>query len=108
MATAAEVLRLRRMIDEPSTDTYSDSDLSTFLDASENIDLAAADLWLEKAASLARLVNVSESGSSRSLSDLHKNALLMASNFSSSGRTEIAEEEETASSRTRVNSIVRS
>ncbi len=107
MATAAEISRLRRMIDEPGTDTYSDSDLSAFIDISDNIELAASDLWMEKAASLARLVNVSESGSSRSLSDLHKNALLMSSNFSAAGQTEAAAEE-APTSRTRINSIVRS
>jgi hypothetical protein len=107
MATEAQVSRLRRMIDEASTDTYSDSDLSSIIDISENLELAASDIWMEKAASLARLVNVSESGSSRSLSDLHKNALLMSSNYSSAGRADIVQEE-AAVSRTRVNSIVRS
>lgn len=41
----------------------------------------AADIWREKAASYAGLVSVSESGSSRQMSDLHKNAIAMAKAF---------------------------
>lgn len=106
MATVQEIARLRRMVNEPTADTYSDADLSGLIDLSENLDTAAADIWQEKAAALAYLVNVSESGSSRNLSDLQKNALSLAASFRASGAEEVAVTEETAS-RTRVNKIVR-
>lgn len=78
MASAEELLRLRRMVGEPGTDTYSDEALSALLAANPSLESVAAGIWQEKAANYAELVNVSESGSSRSLSDLHKNALRFA------------------------------
>lgn len=81
MATSDQVAQLRRMVGEPTTDTYTDGALSAVWDAAGSADGAAAVVWREKAASYAELVTTSESGSSRSMSDLHKNALAMASYY---------------------------
>lgn len=82
MATAEEIAAFRLLIDE-SDDVapYDDLALSARLDAATSEQALAKQIWLEKAASYAGMVNTSESGSSRSLSDLHKNALAMAKGF---------------------------
>lgn len=81
MASEEDIARLRRMIDDPagSTATYQNSELEALLDSSEgNFEAVASDLWREKAAGYARLVDVVESGSQRKMGSLHKNALEMA------------------------------
>jgi hypothetical protein len=80
MATLEEVTQLRRLTTYTETDPYDDPDLSAMIDVL-GLNKAAARLWNEQAASLAKLVNTSESGSSRSLGDAHKNALAMAKYF---------------------------
>jgi len=78
MATVDEVAMLRRMTDIAHDDTlYTDAVLAGIIDASASIEAAAAQVWTEKAASFAGSVDMSESGSSRSLSQLHKHALEM-------------------------------
>lgn len=81
MATIAEIAQLRPLINDPDAVAYSDEELSAAIDAAGGVDGAAADIWTQKAAAAATLVNVSESGSSRSLGDLQKNALAMAKQF---------------------------
>lgn len=84
MATVDELAALRRAINEPvNAEPYTDDYLGFWIDSLGSPDAAAGILWTHKAAEYASLVNVSESGSSRSLSDLHKNALAMAERFSS-------------------------
>lgn len=78
MASSEDVARLRRMADEPGTSTYTDEALSALIDAEGSLDAAAAVVWREKAAAAATLVNTSESGSSRSMQQVHQNALEMA------------------------------
>lgn len=79
MATAEEIAAFRLLIDE-SADAlpYDDVSLSLRLDAAASPQALGREIWLEKAAKYSSLVNVSESGSSRSMSDLNKNALAMA------------------------------
>jgi len=60
---------------------HSDADLGTMID-DIGLESSAARLWEENATQTATLVNVSESGSSRSLGDIHKNALAMAKFYS--------------------------
>lgn len=82
MATAEEIAAFRLLIDEANDALpYDDASLSLRLDDATSTEALAKQIWLEKAASYAALVNVSESGSSRSMSDLHKNALNMAKTF---------------------------
>lgn len=83
MATAEQIASFRLLIDEAEDRApYDDISLSNRIDAAASSQALASEIWLEKAASYAALVNVTESGSSRSMSDLHKNALAMAKGFS--------------------------
>lgn len=81
MATAEEIEGLRLLVAEPDETTYTDAALGGILDAASSPNEAAATIWTQKAAAAATLVNVSESGSSRSLGDIQKNALAMAKVF---------------------------
>lgn len=83
MASADELAALHRAANVPASDTtYPDDMLSELID-SLGVDGAAAQIWREKAAASAEMVDTTESGSSRKLSDLHKNALDMAAGFAS-------------------------
>lgn len=106
MATAEQITTLRRMIDDPAgaDQIYSDLSLSALIDQAEgDLDATAAELWQEKAASFSRLVDVSEAGSSRKMSDLYKNALTMAKHYQE--RVQVVSAD--LSGRTRVRPIVR-
>lgn len=82
MATAAEVNALRLLIAEPDdSNGWTDQKLSALLDAGATQNAIASEIWTSKAATFAGLVDVSESGSSRKLSDMHKQALAMAAHF---------------------------
>lgn len=71
MATAQELLLLRDYVSEPDdVNGWTDERLERYADAASNLHKAAADVWGVKAGTYAGLVNVSESGSSRSLSGL--------------------------------------
>lgn len=90
MASAEEILSLRLLIGQPdNVEPYTDQVLSDRIDAAEgDLDEVAYIIWTEKAASYSGLVDMAESGSSRSLSQLHKNALSMAARFRSTEGTE--------------------
>lgn len=83
MATAEQITELRRLVDDTGNPPeYTDLELDGRINLAEgDLSTVARGVWIEKAAKYARLVNVSESGSSRSLSDLHRNALAMAERF---------------------------
>lgn len=61
------------MVDEPSEDTYTDAELTDRL-AAGNKFACARDIWREKLAAASSLVNVSEGGSSRSMSQAYDHA----------------------------------
>lgn len=84
MAPQADIATLRRLIAE-SEDVapYEDSTLSDRIDGSSSLNALARDIWLEKAAAYAELVDTTEGGSSRKMGDLHEQALNMANHFSS-------------------------
>lgn len=90
MATVEEIAAFRLLIAEPDETTYTDADLSGILDSALSVNNAAATIWTQKAAAASALVNVSESGSSRSLGDLQKNALNMAQQFRSAAEADQA------------------
>lgn len=82
MADNDAYLRLRRMTGEVDSERYTNADLQIFIDtASGDLNTAAADIWREKAAEFAELVDTSEAGSSRKNSDLFKNAVAQAEWF---------------------------
>ncbi len=86
MATMEEIADLRLKVAELDDTTFNDVALSSIIDqvsdsGGEYILLAAAMVWEQKAALLASLVDTSESGSSRKMGDLYKNALAMQSRY---------------------------
>lgn len=84
MATEAEIARLRLLIGEPTPEVYTDADLNTRLDtAGGDLNKVAYDVWTEKAAAAAELVDISEGGSSRKMGDIYEQALNMAKHFGS-------------------------
>ena len=78
MATEDEILALREMVNEEGDcGGWDDDKLGAIIDSNETLASAAAQVWYLKAGQFANLVDVSESGSSRKLSDLRKNAVEM-------------------------------
>jgi hypothetical protein len=78
MATIIQIAQFRRMTGltenvEPYTDTY----ISNIIDEL-GFETAAASVWREKAASAAGLVDMTESGSTRRLSQLYSQYLAMS------------------------------
>jgi N-acetylmuramoyl-L-alanine amidase len=102
MATAEEIAAFRLLIAEPDETTYTDLFLSGALDSASSPNAAASSIWTQKAAAAATLVNVSESGSSRSLGDLQRNALAMAKQFA-----DAVEGDQSTSLGIRINRITR-
>lgn len=82
--TAEDIQHVRTYADET---TLTDPEVAALIaansdeDGTLNLDRAVAAAWRRKAASYARMMDVSESGSSRKMSDLHKNALAMAGTY---------------------------
>jgi hypothetical protein len=90
MASADELGSLRRATDTLTTDpVYTDGLVSSLID-SLGVNGTAAVIWREKAAKYASMVNTTEAGSSRSMSDLYTHAVEMASMY-----TRLAASEET-------------
>lgn len=78
MATDAQLAQLRRMTALDADDPiYTDSLIGGILD-DLGMEAAVAQIWKEKAASVAGMVDITESGSSRSLSKLRDAYLGMA------------------------------
>lgn len=83
MATADQIAEVRDYIAEPTDDNgWTDLRVGQYIDReSDDTYLAASAIWSAKAANYAHLVNVSESGSSRSMGSLLDNALKMAAEY---------------------------
>lgn len=102
MATPEEVAALRLLIAESTEETYTDAQLIEWLDAaSGNENLVAYEIWTQKAAGYAGLVDVSEGGSSRKMGDLHEQALNMARVFAERSTAESLPPDGTAGVRIR-------
>jgi hypothetical protein len=79
MASASDIAALRLLIAEPDETSYTDIALGARLDAAGASQYSVAyDIWLEKAAATAELVDVSEGGSTRKMGDIYEQALGMA------------------------------
>lgn len=78
MATAEQIAELRLLIAEPTEANYSDVQLNTWLDQAANEFVVAYEIWTQKAAGAAALVDVSEGGSSRKMGDVYEQYLSMA------------------------------
>lgn len=82
MADATQIADLRRLTGETGSTTYSDEELSARIDAANgDLRTVAADIWEEKAATYAEMVDISEAGSSRKNGELYKNAIAMHAFF---------------------------
>jgi hypothetical protein len=82
MADDTQVADLRRLTGETGSSTYDDEELKARIDAANgDLDAVAADIWEEKAAAFAELVDISEAGSSRKNSSMYKAALEMHNHF---------------------------
>ena len=83
-----QMATLRRYIGEPTAAVYSDATLDTLFDNnSGDIEATAAEIWREKAASAAILVDTTEGDSSRKNSQVYDHALKQATYFSGSTGT---------------------
>lgn len=91
MAEATTVAELRALTDA-TVDDYSNTTLAAMLDSGLTLNAAAASIWRRKAATYAGLVDVSESGSSRSMSQLYKNAVAQATFFQDLANSETTTE----------------
>jgi hypothetical protein len=82
MASEDEILELRQLVAEADDSSgFEDEYLSLIIDATESMNAAASKVWSIKAGRYASLVDVTESGSSRKLGDLRKNAAEMAAYY---------------------------
>lgn len=82
MASLEDLTTLREYVNEPDdTNGWTDDRLSGILDAGLTPYSAAGRVWALKAGQYSTLVDVSESGSTRKLSDLRKNAMEMAKHY---------------------------
>lgn len=70
---------LREWLSEPNSEEWNDDRLNAMYEACDrDLHRTAAAFWRVKANEAASLVDVTENGSSRKLSDLHKNYLDIA------------------------------
>lgn len=81
MATTEEIERVRRNTGEHDEDVYTETDLDVLIDQYGETG-AIAEIWNEKAARYANLVDTSEAGARRSLSQLHEHAMAMSAKWS--------------------------
>jgi hypothetical protein len=75
-----DIEQLRGLTD--GAEGFEDADLQAAIDREGGVKEAAVHIWRVKAGSYHSLVDVSESGSTRALSNLQKQALQMADNLS--------------------------
>ena len=105
MAEAADIAVLRQRV---GMDGFTDTELGEMLDRYVNMDLTTAEVWEIRAGRYHGLVNISESGSSRNMGDLYKNAIAMAAYYRKKYDDSILDPGETVvGPRTRTGQIVR-
>lgn len=83
MATAAEVAEVRQYTDEPTEAVWTDVELSALVDELGSVEAATSRVWREKVARYSRLVDVSEAGASRKMSQAFSHAKAMAEHWGS-------------------------
>lgn len=82
MASSDQISELRRKVNEPTdANGYTDAILGDMVDLF-GVDGAAAQVWSEKAAKAADLVDVTEAGATHRLGQMAENARKMAGHFS--------------------------
>lgn len=89
MATEDQILELRTLVNETAEGCeWTDEELGAAIDSTETMNGAASKVWYLKAGRFSTLVDVSESGSSRKLGDLYKNALAMGKYYGDADQQE--------------------
>lgn len=78
MADAGEVAGIAELIPDDSREKWNDAKIAQMLDAGNSKAKIMVQFWNGAAANTASFVSVMESGSSRDLSSIHKQALDMA------------------------------
>jgi hypothetical protein len=79
MATIEQIAELRNAVQEPANEPpYTDDMLSEMIDT-YGMDIAEGKIWEAKAASVSKLVDISEGGSSRKMSQIFTNWSALAS-----------------------------
>lgn len=82
MAELADIARLRRLIGEPDdVAPWTDQVLADIIDSNEDLNSAALEVWESKQAEAAGMVDTTESGSSRKLSQLNDQAAKMVAYY---------------------------
>src|SRR5687768_1134743 len=82
MAELADIARLRRLIGEPDdAEPWTDLVLSEIIDNNDDLNSAALEVWEGKLADSAGMVDTTESGSSRKLSQLSDQAAKMVAYY---------------------------
>jgi hypothetical protein len=89
MATVEQIALLRRLINQPNdVEPYTDAALNLWIDEAEgDVYAVASQVWREKAAKFAELVDIQEGTSRRSLGDMFEQALEMADGLEPGGGT---------------------
>lgn len=72
---------LVRLNTDATQEEFPSMDIQKMLDSGMSINDVSRAIWVKRAAKYSSLVDTSESGSSRKLGDLYKNALVMADRF---------------------------
>ena len=82
MATDAQIAALRLMVGEPDdVEPWTDAALSAIIDAAASMEAAALTVWEGKAANASSFVDITESGSSRRMSQIFDQATKMAAYY---------------------------
>lgn len=82
MASPEDIERLRRLVGESvDAEPWTDLVLAAIIDDTPDLNTAALEVWEAKAAAAASFVDVTESGSSRRMSQMHDQALKMAAHY---------------------------
>lgn len=81
--TPGQIVALRLLVDEPDdAEPYTDAELSQMIaDQNGNINAAAYYIWVNKAAALSTMVDITEGGSTRRQSQAFTNAQEMVKHF---------------------------
>lgn len=95
MASAAEIQIVKDNLPSraEAEDGWDDAKIELYIDQFGGTSKTVRQYWSARAAATASFVSVSESGSSRNLSDIHKQALEMLKYWDDKVKEEEAEEE---------------
>lgn len=89
MAQEADIMQVKDLL--PSDSDWDDPKISAYLDAPNSINRVLLLYWEGRAAKLYTAIDVNESGSSRSLSQIYQNAQRMAEYWRDRVATDIAQ-----------------